>query len=433
MQYSKYLIATALLYSCSTTPESERWEPKQVPSASFEGKALVEEFTGQDCIHCPEAARLLKSLSNLHGERIVWVSMHAERSGLVRAELATKEANTYGEYFALKRSLPGIMVNRQPLGNEGLYSQTKDLWAGIMEKALARPSTYDIDLKASLSDNELFVEATAQARQESYNGKDVMLQLWLVEDIEAYQLQAQGSKDNYLHHQVLRTALNGIWGESYQAPAFYRKSFDISQKLRNKERGKVVAFVYDKTNKEVLGVETYALGQSNNTNNEENENNDINRPLIQDTRIWYRAPEKDYRSGDIMICKTVEQREHLDGSKSIELASPYFYLMPGTTYGIGKYTTLKATKLDALDDKASGISQFCAASQCLSNIDMATSIESDPVDITESKLNLAQMVSVHYELSPQAAKKAGEYKVLLELYNGQELISSLTLVFVYKP
>lgn len=432
MRYTQYLLATALLYSCGNTPESDRWEPNPIPNYSQGAKALVEEFTGQDCIHCPEAARLLKDLSKLHGERLVWVSMHAERSGLVRPELSTAEANAYGEAFSLKRSLPGIMINRQALGAEGLYSQTRGLWAGLLERALSRTAQYSMGLKASLSADELFVEVSASPTSTSAPQRSLMLQLWLVEDIEAYQILPSGGKTDYQHHQVLRSALNGTWGEDYTAASFYRKTINIGGKLKDKERAKVLAFVYDKTSKEVLGVEILALGSGSDNSDNGSGEVSINRPLLQEPTVWYRSQDQDYTNGGEMICTKLERRPKYGGGETIELVSPFFYLMPGSTHGNGQYT-LKATKLDHLEDKESGISQFCAAEQCLSNEDKATTMTSDEITISEAKPNDAQSVYVHYTLSPQALQREGRYKVRLDLYKGSDIISSLTLVFVYKP
>jgi len=37
---------------------------------------LVEEFTGVQCVNCPQGSQLIENLINTHGERLIAVSIH---------------------------------------------------------------------------------------------------------------------------------------------------------------------------------------------------------------------------------------------------------------------------------------------------------------------------------------------------------------------
>lgn len=431
-RYIKLLATSVLLAACSTTNEDDRWEPTVCPIGAFNSQVFIEEYTGQDCIYCPDAASTLKKLYATYGERMIWVSMHDKSNRLVRSELASEEAEAYRRRFSLAQAIPGIMINRRSMGQAGLYSQSRDLWAGLIASSLCKPTTYDINLKAKLNGDELFTEVVANPLYNNIGKDNLMLQLWLVEDVEAYQILPGGGKENYQHHQVLRTALNGTWGKEYQPSTFYRKTTNIGGKLKDNSRGKVLAFVYDKNSKEVLRAEIVALGANSNSGDNGGGEHSITRPLLNEVSVWYRASDRDYRSGDEMLCTSTERRTLANGEELVEIASPLFYLMPGQTHASGKYT-LKATKLDALEDSKSGISQFCAAGQCLAYELPPNETTSDEITITDSKLNGAQSVYVHYKLGAEALTREGRYKLRLDLYKGESIVSTLTLVFVYKP
>lgn len=428
------LIASSLLVaSCSKTPEAERWAPAPPTAEGSSSVILVEEYTGQECVHCPRAASVLSQLQERYGKRLVWVSMHASRTGMTRPELASEEANSYAEHFRLRRAIPGIMVNRQGASGQDSYSQTSDLWAAQFAELLQRKPRYDMQLRLQQSGDNYQLKVQVQPLDGTPTLQTLKLQLWLVEDIQAYQLTPSGAKADYLHHHVLRRALNGLWGEAYPTGTSYTHTLSLERDLGGTTTNKkVVAFVYEPSTQEVLTAQMIALGDANTSGaNEENEQ-DIDRPLLQPDRVWYRSLEADYASGATVECTTVEKRTTASGSERIELISPFLYLMPGRVHGAGKYY-LRATKLDALEDRTSGFSQFCAANLCMLNDMLDDSMLSEEIELKDSALRPGHSVFVHYELGPEASKKAGRYRVLLELLQGKEVVSTLTLAFVYKP
>lgn len=427
------VMIASLVASCDKTPESERWAPVPEPSGESRSIVLVEEYTGQDCVHCPRAASVLRQLQTRYAERLVWVSMHADRTGMTRPELASSEANSYAEHFGLRRAIPGIMVNRQPLYAQGMYSQTSDLWAAMLAELLQQKPKYEMQLGLQQSGDDYQLKVQVQPLDGSPSLQSLMLQLWLVEDVQGYQLTPSGGKSDYRHHQVLRRALNGLWGEGYLTGTSYTRTLSLSQDLGGATEGKkIIAFVYDPQTRAVQTAQMLALGDATTAGEGEEDTPKVTRTLLQTDQVWYRSLEADYASGATIECTQVERHPMRDGGERIELVSPFLYLMPGRVQGAGKYK-LRATKLDALEDRASGFSQFCAANLCMLNEELSDTMLSEEIELIDSELRPGHSVFVHYELGPEARSKAGRYRVRLDLLKGEQVVSTLTLAFVYNP
>ena len=122
------LIATVFVAGCDIVEE-----PYLVPTGgSGPGpgenvkKVLLEDFTGQKCPNCPEAAALANNLKTIYGEQLVLLTVHAgfysvpDATGNFTADYRTTVGNDLNSYFPFL-GYPSGMVDRQSQKNQGIF------------------------------------------------------------------------------------------------------------------------------------------------------------------------------------------------------------------------------------------------------------------------------------------------------------------------
>ena len=267
----------AALASCSDIREDERLvvvnvverdtiaKPDTIPSDTippdtidyfqrFDRNVLIEDFTGQNCVNCPNATDLIAQLQEMHGhDRIVAVGIHSGPLGVKSSKnpegLATDLGDTYYNYWEIEMQPYGV-IDR----SDGTLST--DWWTAKVNWDLGpdQPSpsvniwvkTNTQHLTTNTQQPVADIEVTLAAF-ESFKGK---LQLWLVEDgIVAFQKMPDGTtKSDYVHNHVLRDAVNGTWGEDVTIEYEDLKTFSYSYTIPegwNADNLSVVAFVYN--------------------------------------------------------------------------------------------------------------------------------------------------------------------------------------------
>lgn len=203
-------LASFSLAACDDIAEDERFSPDPI---AFEPtkNVLIEDFTGQNCLNCPNAADATRALQELYGEEhVIAVAIHGGELTLPLPydspyQLATQTGNEYNEHWGVT-TWPCGMVDR----TGGLLEYTS--WSARavqrlqQEAALKLHATADYDAAT----RSLDVSISAQADELP----DATLQVWLVEDsITGLQRMPDGTMNrSYLHNHVFRAALNGDYG-----------------------------------------------------------------------------------------------------------------------------------------------------------------------------------------------------------------------------
>ena len=200
--YISFLLAAVLMTACSHIDEDEQLI--YVKPAPVERSVLLEDFTGQRCVNCPNAAEEIEKLIEQYGEdAIIAVSIHSGPLGF----------HTNPRFLGLATDVGDEYYNH---------------W---------NPS----------DDNQIDIYTEIQGVDGNTRGK---LQLWIVEDdITAFQMMPDGTRnDNYLHHHVFRAAVNGEWGEDVEVQEGYTVSNNHLITLSDEwkaENLSVIAFVYN--------------------------------------------------------------------------------------------------------------------------------------------------------------------------------------------
>lgn len=236
------LLQLLIMISCSHIADDEQLI--YVKPEAARRVVLLEDFTGQRCVNCPKATEVIEQLQQLYGDSaFIAVAIHGGPLGFAgnasTVGLATSVGDEYFDHWQLEYQPVGL-VNRH-----GAVSHTG--WAAAVKEELAKSAPLELTLQATLQDGGIALRLSAYGTDGTTTGR---LQLWLLEDnVTALQLMPDGTANaNYVHHHVLRTPVNGAWGEDFTIGEDERKEFMAYCPLDsswNTQYLSVVAFVYN--------------------------------------------------------------------------------------------------------------------------------------------------------------------------------------------
>ena len=243
--------AVLTLASCDTVDENDRYlayddglsgvtdgtDDSGRPT-SVQRAVLIEDFTGQMCVNCPNAVPVIEGLEHAYPGKIVAVAIH---SGMVLPTTGNLALHTpIGEQYYKDAGSPA-----QPAGRIGRVGGTSlpDMWGLGAQEILKQQSpvwlgvtnTYDeAARKVTIAVNAYGIEAASGN-----------LQIWLTEDGIA---APQVGQTNYVHNHVFRDAVNGAYGEPFAIAKGEDKTVTAEATLADHwvaANMSVVAFVYD--------------------------------------------------------------------------------------------------------------------------------------------------------------------------------------------
>lgn len=249
---------------------------KDNKSVSNFKKVLLEDFTGQRCPNCPDAADIIKnSLIPAYSNSIVVVAVHAGDLSRPFGEFinqdfrttAGTEWNSQSGFYIT--SWPTGLVNRKKYGaNELLLN--KSAWTSVVPLAFADPFVVKLDLTTKYDTTvrslNVFVKATFN---QSYPNDVKIIALYLEDGITGIQDRNNVTID-YEFEDMMRNTLNGTWGTDLKLkPIAAQDTVNVSflnypiptdinggkGKAVNDKKVSVVVFAYDVLTREVLQVE----------------------------------------------------------------------------------------------------------------------------------------------------------------------------------
>ncbi|MCD8237341.1 MAG: Omp28 family outer membrane lipoprotein [Prevotellaceae bacterium] len=243
--------AVAAFTSCDSIDEDERYILGDAVVAKR--NVLIEDFTGQNCVNCPNAHEVIDALkAGENGESIIAVSIHAGRLAMDAPiiGLKTEEGDKYADKWGIAVYPSGI-INRNPT----IISENE--WSSVVRTELEKDASLDIDLSATLSMDGTSVNINTELKPtKSIEGK---LQLWITEsNIVTIQQTSSGYNGSYIHNHVFRSSVNGTWGEDVSlSTENVTKQYHIDiNKTWKAENLSIVAFVYNDSEGVLQVVET---------------------------------------------------------------------------------------------------------------------------------------------------------------------------------
>ena len=204
------------LTACSNIDEDERLI--YVEPAEVNRPVLIEDFTGQACVNCPNATAAIHELQETYGEEnVIAVAIHCgpfahQKSNMGNAFLSDLGTNLGDEYYKHWdiRAQPTLMINRS-----SLIDIPQEMPA-VVANELKKTSTVHFDA-VEFSNNAVLVDLSSSDRVEG------RLQVWIVEDsinakdpqTKYQQFMPDGSRrQDYVHNHVFRASLtNDAYGE----------------------------------------------------------------------------------------------------------------------------------------------------------------------------------------------------------------------------
>ncbi|MGN0091300.1 MAG: Omp28 family outer membrane lipoprotein [Alloprevotella sp.] len=272
MKHLAYILPMAAAFvfaACDNIEDDERWGEKHPIVAKK--NVLIEDFTGQRCVNCPNASNLIHEFqfqSGSIGQHVIAVSIHGGSMSYsvdkLPFGLATEIGEEYNTHWGVK-TWPNGMVDR--VGGLQEYTQ----WAtSVAQRLIIEPAVniaVSTDYDGKTTDTTWGTSTVTVTLDEATSGalQNASLNVWLTEsNITARQLQPDGSnKTDYVHNHVLRTVLTdaygtpvdadeegkATWTATYDVPKVYGRESKTTLSLMS-----VVAFVTSNETGEVLQV-----------------------------------------------------------------------------------------------------------------------------------------------------------------------------------
>lgn len=255
-------LASLTLTSCDEVSQNDRYILGE--AVKVERAVLLEDFTGQNCINCPDAHKVIEQLEEQYGsDKLIAVSIHCGGFGIStsrtdfssgRIGLMTEEGNAIMETYGIQ-SFPMGVIN---MGSPMVY----DMWPTAVRNGLQTETDVNIELDVTYvpdskdGDNGYF--GTIEAKAEVMSGSDRIanIQFWILEDgITAIQRSTSGSMPDYVHNNVFRAQVfNSMRGDQISLTNGIGTEVEgnIATRWTDKEHWQpenlsVVAFVSDNT------------------------------------------------------------------------------------------------------------------------------------------------------------------------------------------
>jgi thiol-disulfide isomerase/thioredoxin len=229
-------------------------------------KVLLEDFTGQKCPNCPEAAELAHNLKTIYGEQFVLLTVHAgfysvpDATGNFTTDYRTTVGNDLNGYFPFL-GYPSGMVNRSEY--KGSVVLFKDDWEGAVAAQVDLPAAAEVVISHEYNTTSRKLTCTLESTfLESLSGTYNICVFVTESGIVSPQQTEQGVNQNYEHNHVLRASMNGTWGDpvgtdgTATANVKLTDNFEITlDNAWNAENCGIVAFIYNTESQEVVQAE----------------------------------------------------------------------------------------------------------------------------------------------------------------------------------
>lgn len=241
---------------------------------TIEKKVLLEEMTGHKCGNCPEASAKVHQLVEDKGGKVILVTIHAGSLSTYTAgasQYSTNFTTPSGVeiYSAMNNTsaVPFGMIDRVNMNNNF------NSWPTYVDQRLQEAPEAGLRIYNCYDPDSLKLTTVVDIKYLSAAPADDHLSVFLIEDgIVDWQkdYKATGSSPDlpdYIHHNVLRGAINGTWGQPVSTTNISKDArFTLSYSYLldpayNPAKCSVVAFIHNRTTQEVRQVEILPLVQ----------------------------------------------------------------------------------------------------------------------------------------------------------------------------
>ncbi len=281
------LAVAAGIYSCDKIEGPTRENISVDTSCTFSEdnspavkKVLVEEYTGHNCGNCPEGGIMINdSMRTKYGDKLVVISVHAgdyanicpgmttcppgAPSGSFASDFKTAVGTEWNNFFGVS-FYPAGMVDRMDYA-AGEHLKPKSKWDQDTQERMNLPAKARIRIQNEFTDSSLSLRSCIEVKFMEAMSGDYKLSVVLTEDsVIDWQVWYGHNPElvsDYVHHHMLRTALNTAYGVPVGASGIEANSTEVTgytinlDPSWNPDHCAVVAFLYNANTYEVLQVE----------------------------------------------------------------------------------------------------------------------------------------------------------------------------------
>ena len=190
------------------------------PTEDQQKKVLVEEYTGVQCVNCPEGAAIIKGLKQQYSSRLIPIAVHAGDFAFPISEsnqiLFTGQTNAFMNFVGAPLFYPAAAVNRIQFDGQTGIIIGKDDWPAKVAEQLNEELMVEVYLTATYDVSDRSASVTVDLNPlASLNYDDLILTVVLLEDdINEAQVTPSGVDVDYVQEHVLRDFFTPTSGES---------------------------------------------------------------------------------------------------------------------------------------------------------------------------------------------------------------------------
>lgn len=203
------LLLSTLIWSCSEVG------PK-INLAQTDRVVLVEEFTGVQCVNCPDGSNKLQELLDVHGDKLVTISIHGGGFAVPLPEshydFKTDDGNELLPYLNAPNNgpigYPSAIINRKWFAGQQDRMLFLNEWAGFIAAELQEAPKVRIDMTKNYNTTNRELQVDLDLFFFEAIDNDVNISIVITEDdIVDYQKDTNGKVPDYVHKHVLRDVI----------------------------------------------------------------------------------------------------------------------------------------------------------------------------------------------------------------------------------
>ena len=231
-------------------------------------QVVMEEFTGVNCVNCPQGSQLIKNIVQTFPGQIIEIGLHSaflsETHSTSKQDLRTAEAEQLSQYFIDPGYKPAAAIDRFVFdSNNPSVQYDRNSWLTYVGQRVAQVAPVNVLVTTLYNTNTRELTATVETHFTKVVTGKIKLTVLLAEDsIETSQLDAGNViREKYIHRNVQRSFLTPYDGLPLSNDAepgrVYRRSFKTTLPLAPVEwqasKMHVIAFLHRfEGSKEVL-------------------------------------------------------------------------------------------------------------------------------------------------------------------------------------
>lgn len=222
---------------------------------------ILEEFTGVKCPNCPQGHTVAAQILNDNPGRVWAISFHPYNSSFTVPYAGDPDFRRHHAdslymtpYCGSSRFMPSAFINRRTYAGEKIQSRT--VWANYTTQHLAEPSPVNLGLSTTYDEDTKQLDIILEIYYTDNMDDENTINLLFTES--GLIAQQSGGTTNYEHSHIFREIFTAQWGdlitESTSQGSFIQKtySFDNSAEEYNMEECKVIAYIVNSVNEEVI-------------------------------------------------------------------------------------------------------------------------------------------------------------------------------------